>query len=280
MYQSIKLSLNTKCFLCQSFFDQSVEYYVLYKCFFCKKFTHYCSLCEMKIKNIFGKRNIFKCCYCNKLVNVLDKIEINPIYFKKSLNDSIINNINKTEFININNIIRRQKILKIDNLIGSKYEGIKDKYYINYNIERSKSSEQNKISKMKKIGFNKSFVSKKNESNSSDYFGYNNILDKYYFNGDKKNIINKQPKKNDIIKYKEFKNINSNINLTNTNIELKPEVNNFTIKKCDLKNISLIKNDSYGFPLFFDENIKCSLFIPDLKPDDLEKLNNINDINN
>lgn len=126
MSEALELSLNTRCFLCDLFFTQSHEPFILYKCFICMKFTPYCFPCELKLQRLFGRGNLFKCIYCNKLTNAIDKIEIppqniqtninpflnslstkNPSYFKnpiKSLmeNNSLINNIKLNRISNPN----------------------------------------------------------------------------------------------------------------------------------------------------------------------------------
>ena len=74
----MEVSIDSHCYLCDSFFAQSQEPYVVYKCFCCMKFTPYCIPCELKIQKLFGRGNFFKCIHCNKLTNAIDKIEINP----------------------------------------------------------------------------------------------------------------------------------------------------------------------------------------------------------
>lgn len=86
MSESLELSLNTQCYLCDLFFTQSNEPFILYKCFCCMKFTPYCFSCELKIQRLFGRGNFFKCVYCNKLTNAIDKIEINPQNIQKNVN--------------------------------------------------------------------------------------------------------------------------------------------------------------------------------------------------
>ena len=86
MSDELELSLDTKCYLCDLFFTQSNEPFILYKCFCCMKFTPYCFSCELKIQRLFGRGNLFKCTYCNKLTNAIDKIEINPQNIKKNIN--------------------------------------------------------------------------------------------------------------------------------------------------------------------------------------------------
>ena len=78
MSESSEVSLDTQCFLCDLFFTQSNERFILNKCFCCVKFTLYCFSCELKIQRLFCRCNPFKCTYCNKLTIAIDKIEINP----------------------------------------------------------------------------------------------------------------------------------------------------------------------------------------------------------
>lgn len=86
MSEALELSLDTQCYLCDLFFTQSNEPFILYKCFCCMKFTPYCFSCELKIQRLFGRGNFFKCTYCNKLTNAIDKIEINPQNIKRNIN--------------------------------------------------------------------------------------------------------------------------------------------------------------------------------------------------
>ena len=74
----MEVSIDSHCYLCDLFFAQSQEPYVVYKCFCCMKFTPYCISCELKIQKLFGRGNFFKCIHCNKLTNAIDKLEINP----------------------------------------------------------------------------------------------------------------------------------------------------------------------------------------------------------
>ena len=118
MWKTFQLSLKTKCFLCDSFFDQSRESYILYKCFFCKKFTHYCFFCSLKAQKLFYGGNFFKCFYCNKLTNALDKIQINPYlenYLKIPNEPHILTeNLIKLNKNNSNKIILKNKKTKND----------------------------------------------------------------------------------------------------------------------------------------------------------------------
>ena len=79
------VSIDSHCYLCDSFFAQTQEPYVVYKCFCCMKFTPYCIPCELKIQKLFGRGNFFKCIHCNKLTNAIDKLEINPSNQQKNI---------------------------------------------------------------------------------------------------------------------------------------------------------------------------------------------------
>jgi hypothetical protein len=81
----MEVSIDSHCYLCDSFFAQSQEPYVVYKCFCCMKFTPYCIPCELKMQKLFGRGNFFKCIHCNKLTNAIDKLEINPSNQQKNL---------------------------------------------------------------------------------------------------------------------------------------------------------------------------------------------------
>lgn len=76
MSQSIELPLDTKCYLCDSYYANVCQSFIIYKCFKCKNCTPYCSSCEIKLQKLFGKGNFFKCIHCDKLANAEDKIEV------------------------------------------------------------------------------------------------------------------------------------------------------------------------------------------------------------
>ena len=78
MSQTFQLPSNTKCYLCDSFYSNNLQSFIVYKCFLCMKLTPYCMSCEFKLQKLFGKGNFFKCSHCDKLTNALDKIEISP----------------------------------------------------------------------------------------------------------------------------------------------------------------------------------------------------------
>lgn len=290
MWQKIKLSLKTKCYLCGTYFDQSRESYVLYKCFFCKKFTHYCFFCSLKSQKIFYRENFFKCLYCNKLTNSLDKIVINPCfqnYFKESNNSFIINNnltaINKGD--KKNKIISKNNQNKDDNYISLNNKCNKNERKVNYLKNKNYIINSNKM----KIFFNSNNLSapakpfivrkfmkiygfslRKNKIKAKTFENYNSFFLR------KKN---KFDCRNKVLEYKNHKERyffkKNNNNFINEKIELKPAVSNFRIKEYEFKNKFLIKYGSYGFSLFNDSNIKSSLFIHESKWDDFEKLKNI-----
>lgn len=273
MWKTIQLSSQTKCFLCDSFFDKSNESYILYKCFFCKKFTFYCFFCSLKAPQLFHRDNFFNCFYCKKLTNALDKIQINPLsenHLEISNNPLTINkNLTKFNNNNDNKLIIKKKITNFPKInLTSKNHRKKNNLIINNNEKEilydssslSKSDKAyNTVSKFRKIyefSLSKSKIKTRTfEFNKkckldcrSKVCEYNNNVKEIYF-----------------LK-------NNNNNFINGKIELKPAVSNFRIKPCELKNIFLIKNGSYGFSLFNDRNIKSHLFIHESKWDDFEKL--------
>ena len=85
MSESLDVSLDIQCYLCDLFLAQSNEPFILYKCFCCVKFTPYCFSCELILQRLFGKGNLFKCTYCNRLTNAIDKIEKDPQNIKKNI---------------------------------------------------------------------------------------------------------------------------------------------------------------------------------------------------
>ena len=78
MSQSMELPLDTRCYLCESYYGNIHQPFVIYKCFKCKKLTPYCISCEIKLQKLFGKGNFFKCTHCDKLANAEDKVEVGP----------------------------------------------------------------------------------------------------------------------------------------------------------------------------------------------------------
>lgn len=87
MSQTLELPLNTRCYLCESFFSQSHNPFIVYKCFCCLQFTPHCYSCEKILQKLFGRGNLFKCSQCNKLTNSLDKIEISPHNILMNINN-------------------------------------------------------------------------------------------------------------------------------------------------------------------------------------------------
>jgi len=86
----MELPLDTRCYLCDSYYANIHQPFVIYKCFKCKKLTPYCISCEIKLQKLFGKGNFFKCTHCDKLANAEDKVEVGP-------------SINSNNNINLNN---------------------------------------------------------------------------------------------------------------------------------------------------------------------------------
>ena len=84
MSQSIELPLDTKCYLCDSYYVNVCQSFIIYKCFKCKNCTPYCASCEIKLQKLFGKGNFFKCIHCDKLANAEDKIEVAPKPFMEN----------------------------------------------------------------------------------------------------------------------------------------------------------------------------------------------------
>ena len=88
MSQKVELPLDTKCYLCDSYYSQVHLIFIVYKCFLCMKLTPYCISCELKLQRLFGKGNFFKCMICNKLTNAIDKIEVNHTKLVKGFSKS------------------------------------------------------------------------------------------------------------------------------------------------------------------------------------------------
>ena len=135
MSESLELSLDTQCYLCDLLFTHSNEPYILYKCFCCMKFTPYCFSCELKIQRLFGRGNLFKCTYCNKLTNAIDKIEINPQNIQKNVNpiSNSLSTKNSSYFktpikslIESNSLLNNIKLNKINNYNSKNEEERKD----------------------------------------------------------------------------------------------------------------------------------------------------------
>ena len=96
MSQSIELPLDTKCYLCDSYYVNVCQSFIIYKCFKCKNCTPYCASCEIKLQKLFGKGNFFKCILCDKLANAEDKIEVAPS--KNNLYENSNSNSNSNSF--------------------------------------------------------------------------------------------------------------------------------------------------------------------------------------
>ena len=88
MSQKVELPLDTQCYLCDSFYANVHQIFVIYKCFVCMKSTPYCMSCELKLQRLFGKGYLFKCRFCDKLTNAIEKIEISPPNNNINVNNS------------------------------------------------------------------------------------------------------------------------------------------------------------------------------------------------
>ena len=88
MSQKVELPLDTQCYLCDSFYANVHQIFVIYKCFVCMKSTPYCMPCELKLQRLFGKGYLFKCRFCDKLTNAIEKIEISPPNNNINVNNS------------------------------------------------------------------------------------------------------------------------------------------------------------------------------------------------
>ena len=88
MSQKVELPLDTQCYLCDSFYANVHQIFVIYKCFVCMKSTPYCMPCELKLQRLFGKGYLFKCRFCDKLTNAIEKIEVSPPNNNINVNNS------------------------------------------------------------------------------------------------------------------------------------------------------------------------------------------------
>ena len=79
------------------------------------RFTPYCFPCELKLQRLFGKGNFFKCTYCNRLTNAIDKIEINPQIIKKNIHP-IPNSFSTQNSSNFKTPIRGNNTLLLNNI--------------------------------------------------------------------------------------------------------------------------------------------------------------------
>ena len=89
MSQKVELPLDTQCYLCDSYYANVHQIFVIYKCFLCMKSTPYCMPCELKLQRLFGKGYLFKCRFCDKLTNAIEKIEIAPPNNNANVNNSL-----------------------------------------------------------------------------------------------------------------------------------------------------------------------------------------------
>ena len=157
---SFQLSLNSQCYLCDLFFTQSNEPFILYKCFCCMKFTPYCFSCELKIQRLFGIGNLFKCVYCNRLTNAIEKIEIENQNIQNNKNSNFNSNSFSTRnassfktpiksLIESNSLINNIKLNKINNPSSYNEEERKDNN--NSIIPTDNNSISNFINEFKEI---------------------------------------------------------------------------------------------------------------------------------
>ena len=131
MSQTMELPLDTRCYLCDSYYANIHQPFVIYKCFKCKKLTPYCISCEIKLQKLFGKGNFFKCTHCDKLANAEDKVEVGPStnsnnninlnnsFYKTPSKPFMVNNIpissirqsnnGNNFFIKVNNTVEERK---------------------------------------------------------------------------------------------------------------------------------------------------------------------------
>ena len=186
MSQIVEISVDTQCYLCDSFFAQSQGSYVVYKCFCCMKFTPYCISCEIKIQKLFGRGNFFKCMHCNKLTNAIDKLEINPSNQQKNLSQA-------NKGISLNNSFYKTPTKPfIENSIP--ISSIKGNNSNNNYIINSQNNEERK------------------DSNSIGY-GNNTMLSNFINEFKMINLaLNSNSNKNDIYQKFQSQNISNNVN--------------------------------------------------------------------
>ena len=188
MSKSIKLPLNTQCFLCDSFYVQAQEPYFIYKCFCCMEYTPYCFSCELKIQKLFGCGNFFKCVHCKKLTNALDKIKIS------SPNQSI--NVNTvSQQLSMNNTYFKTPIkpfLENNVPISSILEERKDKINNNCDNKKMISNFINEFKLINLINSNKNdTISQIGQIKNQDVFRITEV-DFFEISDPKKQRINNQ----------------------------------------------------------------------------------------
>ena len=133
MTQPVEMSLDTKCYLCERYYANSQDSFFVYKCFLCMKFTFYCISCELILQKLFGKGNFFKCMFCDKLTNALDKLEIGSQKFKNNISNNSFFKTPSKPFIE-NNIP-----------ISSIRQNNHSKYFINNNKEEERKDNNSNI---------------------------------------------------------------------------------------------------------------------------------------
>jgi len=156
------------------------------------------------------------------------------------------------------NVMNKSKSLKSLN--------INNKTKVQYNERKKIIIKHNSLWKIKnnknKLFYCKNKLIEKKRANSDSIYEskkYYKFKEEFNFN-----IKINQTKPKNLIKnnLSRVSIINNNIkDLINRKIELKPSVNNFRRVNCNLKNIFLSYNGSFGFPLFNDINMKSNLFV-------------------
>ena len=295
MSQKVELPLDTKCYLCDSYYSQIHLSFVVYKCFICMKFTPYCMSCELKLQRLFGKGYFFKCMICDKLTNALDKIEVSPC------NNNI--NINNNSFYKTPSKPFTENNIPISSI---RHNSNKD-YLINFNKEEEKKDNNtnkvmisNFLNDFNKININLDLNKKTNNdfgnsslinnsrNNSINLSTLNNIND--YSLLTNRSRLNKRLRLNESLLGRKrddsenntklnrehrskgkFKNlISMKMSKVYNNEDRENTMDEYQKKNCEIKNVFLngnngSMNNGLGLGLFTeriknDENMKNTLF--------------------
>ena len=232
MSQSIELPLDTKCYLCDSYYVNVCQSFIIYKCFKCKNCTPYCASCEIKLQKLFGKGNFFKCIHCDKLANAEDKIEVAPsknnLYENSNLNSFyktpskpfMVNNIPISSIRQSNN--SNNYFFKANNAEEERKNNGNER---NNNNDNS-PSDNNKImlshflNDFNKMNINFSLKNISNNNNISNGTSYNN-----------KNYLNNNTTVN---------NSNRNINISDISREVNNPTSISNYPKNDMNDFSLL----------------------------------------
>ena len=248
MSHPVELPLDTKCYLCDTYYANSQESFFAYKCFLCMKFTSYCMSCELKLQKLFGKGNFFKCMFCDKLTNALDKLEIasqkakyninNNSFFKTPSKPFMENNIpissirqnNKSNFFINNNEEERKDNNNIpNNMVISNFLNDFNKININLALNKKSLNDNKSISSLNTN--NKIFLNR--NINSSDTSKLTNRTLTNYMSsrsrGKFKNLISMKMSKM-------YRNEN---NISNNNEGMEETLNEYRKKNCEIKNVFL-----------------------------------------